>query len=126
MIRYAASWEEARRREGGPGSTDARKGWENSRGKTKGGRDRRGREASREKQAEKTYTQAELAAEIEKAVKEAKEAGRGPAGGGKAPGEAFAAGTEEAEEREAMKSAGERRADRETGSRMELEQESGR
>lgn len=33
-----------------------------------------GKAASHEKQAEKTYTQAELAAEIEKAVKEAKEA----------------------------------------------------
>lgn len=62
----------SQKKEEGPGVQTPAKDGKTAGEKKEEGTD--GKEASREKQAEKTYTQAELAAEIEKAVKEAKEA----------------------------------------------------
>lgn len=58
----------SQKKEEGPGVQTPAKDGKTAGEKKEEGTD--GKEASREKQAEKTYTQAELAAEIEKAVKE--------------------------------------------------------
>ena len=90
----------SQKKEEGPGVQTPAKDGKTAGEKKEEGTD--GKEASREKQAEKTYTQAELAAEIEKAVKEAKEAEEARRAEEKRL-EKLSPQEREAEEREAMK-----------------------